>query len=93
MNKKRLEYSVLYCGDLHGDIFSLEQAIEKFEEVKLDVICFMGDYMDSRNKTDIEILYLLNNIIQYKKANPTKVILLLGNHIFGYFKYFSYIVV
>ncbi len=87
------EVSALYCGDLHGNLFAFEQAVETFEKEKLDVLCFMGDYVDSKHATDTEILHLLKGVIEYKTANPAKVILLTGNHIFGYIKYFSYIVV
>lgn len=73
------EYSVMYCGDLHGDIYSLEQAIEKFEESKVDKLCFIGDYLDGPH-TDTENIHLLKEVIRYKIQNPTKVILLLGNH-------------
>lgn len=70
----------MYVGDLHGRIHSFELAIEKFEKEKLDKLVLMGDYMDSHDATDTELLYLLEQIINYKKENPHKVILLLGNH-------------
>lgn len=70
----------MYVGDLHGRIRSFELAIEKFEKEGLDMLVFMGDYVDSYNLTNTEILYLLDQVIRYKKENPNKVICLLGNH-------------
>jgi len=77
---KNLQFSALHVGDLHGRIYHFERAIEMFERDKLDKIVFMGDYVDSFNCTNIEIKYLLEQVISYKKKNPNKVICLLGNH-------------
>ena len=49
-----------------------------FEEY--DKIIFVGDYCDSFNKTNEEILTNLKDIILFAKAYPEMVILLLGNH-------------
>lgn len=75
-----IQYSSMYVGDLHGRIHSFELAIEKFEKEKLDKLIFMGDYMDSYDATDTELVYLLEQIINYKKEHPYNVVSLLGNH-------------
>lgn len=81
---KYLEFSAIYVGDLHGRIYAFEKAVEQFEQEKLDKLVFMGDYVDSIDYTSLEIKYLLKQVIQYKKENPEKVILLLGNHDWQY---------
>lgn len=79
-----LEYSAIHIGDLHGRIDALESAIETFEKEKVDKLVFMGDYVDSYDVTDTEILYVLDQVIRYKRENPNKVICLLGNHDISY---------
>lgn len=62
-------------GDSHG--------LDYWNQIKLELydrIIFMGDYVDSFNIKDEDILNNLLNIIQFKKDNPGKVILLTGNH-------------
>jgi hypothetical protein len=70
----------MYVGDLHGRIWAFEEAIEKFEKENLEKLVLMGDYVDSYDVTDIEIVHLLKQVISYKQSNPEKVICLLGNH-------------
>lgn len=79
----------MYVGDIHGELYLLENAIEEFELKKYDKLIFIGDYVDSHDCTDVEILHLLNQLIEYKKANPTKVFLLLGNHDWQYYHLFN----
>ena len=50
------------------------------EEKEYDKIIFMGDYVDSFFLPDINIEQNLEDIIQFKKDNYEKVVLLLGNH-------------
>ena len=76
----QVEYDSLYVGDLHGDIYAFEKAVEKFEQLGLEKLVLMGDYVDHWERLDVEIVHLLNTIIQYKTNNPSKVILLIGNH-------------
>lgn len=78
MNK--LQYSAIYVGDLHGKIWAFEEAVKKFEDENLEKLVLLGDYVDSYDCTDVEIVHLLNQIIDYKKANKKKVVCLLGNH-------------
>ena len=51
---------------------------------RFDKVVFLGDYVDSYDKTNEEILTNLKNIIDLKKQYPNDVILLLGNHDFAY---------
>lgn len=57
----------------------------------VDKIVFLGDYVDAFDKTDEEITTNLLNVIEFKKSQPEKVELLLGNHdiqyIYGYSQY------
>jgi len=66
---------VLICGDIHGRTNWQEWIKESY-----DKIIFLGDYVDHWTYTNVEILDNLKNIIQFKKDNLDKVILLLGNH-------------
>lgn len=67
---------ILAIGDLHGkNVWKLIADPEKF-----DKIVFVGDYMDSWDKADEEMTTNLLDLIEFKKANMDKVVLLLGNH-------------
>jgi predicted phosphodiesterase len=79
----------MYVGDIHGEIYLVENAIEKFEEEKYDKLIFIGDYVDSYDCTDVEIVHCLKEVINYKKANPKNVFLLLGNHDWQYYYIFE----
>lgn len=74
-------------GDLHGSIHSLMRDLLKLHDLgyldttfkikKQDVrIIFLGDYID-RGIYGVEVMY---TIARLKKANPTQVILIRGNH-------------
>lgn len=72
----------IYIGDIHGRN-DWKQIIN--QEKTFDKVVFVGDYFDS---FDISIKDQINNfkdIIQYKKDNWDKVVLLLGNHDYSYF--------
>ena len=65
--------TIVPIGDLHGR--------NTWKEVpNADIHVFIGDYTDSFHKTDKEIMDNLLDVIEFKKANPDKVILLWGNH-------------
>ena len=65
----------LFIGDVHGrDLW--KQAIES----EHDRVVFVGDYFDSYDIPFSIQQYNFNEIIQFKRANPNKVTLLLGNH-------------
>ena len=67
----------LILGDIHGrtcwkDIIDCE---------KPDLTVFLGDYVTSHENIDSHIqLNNCNEILEYKESNPSKVILLRGNH-------------
>jgi len=63
------------CGDLHGsDIW------KNINPNNYDKIIFIGDYVDSFTVSNIIMKHNLLDIIQFKKDNMDKVILLIGNH-------------
>jgi predicted MPP superfamily phosphohydrolase len=67
-------------SDLHG-----RSIWKKFiEDTTVDLWVFVGDFVDSFNISPIEILHNLKEIIEFKKANMDKVILLWGNHDWQY---------
>ena len=69
---------ILVIGDIHGrDIW---KDIVKKEEKNVDRIIFIGDYFDTPVVSPGKILKNFIEIIDYKKANKEKVVLLLGNH-------------
>lgn len=48
--------------------------------LKLEKIIFLGDYCDSYDKSNEEILNNLKHIVYFAKSYPDLVVLLLGNH-------------
>ena len=72
----------IIVGDIHGktvwkDIINQEKTFDKF--------IFIGDYVDSFDGIDGNTqAENLADIIQFKKDNPNKVILLIGNHDYHY---------
>ena len=79
------EIKLLAIGDLHGK--SCWQVID-FSEY--DKVIFMGDYVDSTNHSDEEILDNLKAVLAVKEQFPEKVVLLLGNHDIQYLYYPEY---
>lgn len=49
---------------------------------KVDKVVFLGDYFDPYNEPDLEDdpISMMQNVIDLKKNEPNKYILLLGNH-------------
>lgn len=68
-------------GDLHGRD-TWKKIVEG--EKDADTIVFIGDYLDAWNISPGQQLTNLTEILEYKKANPEKVVLLMGNHDFQY---------
>lgn len=69
---------IIAIGDLHGNQ-NWTKVIEK--EKDFDKIIFVGDYLDTKfGYKPIEQKQNLEKLIQYKKDNFNKVILLYGNH-------------
>lgn len=75
---------VICVGDIHGrDIW---KQIVKVEE-DFDKFLFIGDYFDSRDGIDASTqIQNFKEILEFKKSNPDKVFLLIGNHDFHYLK-------
>ncbi len=74
---------ILIIPDVHGRTF-WKRPLEKYIK-KVDKIVFLGDYCDPYMDEGIEyewqnVIENFNKIIELKKQNPEKIILLLGNH-------------
>jgi predicted phosphohydrolase len=75
---------IVALGDTHGrDIW---KTIVKVEE-DFDKFIFIGDYFDTREDIDVSVqIQNFKEILEFKKANPDKVFLLIGNHDYHYLK-------
>lgn len=67
----------LCIGDIHGRTNWKEAA---YQVDDFDKLVFVGDLCDSFDKSDVEILHNLKEIIKFKKKYPNKVVLCHGNH-------------
>jgi len=68
---------IISVGDLHGrDVAEDARGLIG----QCDKMIFMGDYVDSFEHTDQQILDCLRTVIDLKKEYPEKVVLLWGNH-------------
>jgi predicted phosphodiesterase len=72
---------IIIIGDIHG--------LDKWQwivanEITCDKIVFVGDYFDSLTLSATQQKHNFKNIVEFKKTNPDKVILLFGNHDFHY---------
>ena len=65
--------------DVHGTHF-WEDAVKE----SADHIVFVGDYVDSWDNRQPDQMKNLQNIFEFKKANPDKVTVLMGNHDLSY---------
>lgn len=87
---------ILTIGDVHGCKNWLKFADCKILsevpnlETDFDYYVFVGDYTDSFELTNVEILDTLKKIVQFKLNYPDKVILLLGNHDLSYWYSIKY---
>jgi hypothetical protein len=68
---------IIEIPDLHGS--NIWEDILPFVD-QYDKIIFLGDYMDSYDYSDQEIADNFLKILDFKRSNPEKVILILGNH-------------
>lgn len=66
---------IITISDIHGRDCWLRVNVEQFDRV-----IFLGDYTDSYEFSDTDILENLQRIVQLKQAHPEKVVLLIGNH-------------
>lgn len=71
-------FKTLVCGDLHTKFNILE--LVKRNADKFDRIIFLGDYVDDWNAPAEASYNLLSALVEWKKQEPDKVILLWGNH-------------
>jgi hypothetical protein len=62
-------------GDIHG-----KDVWKQIDITLYDKVIFVGDYVDDFDISNEQMVRNLSEIIQLKKGNPEKVILLLGNH-------------
>lgn len=92
---------ILNIGDVHGRndwkraIFGSVQEYDTWRSavdsgldaatIPYDKVIFVGDYVDSFDLTNVEILHNLNEIIHLKMTLGDKVVLLWGNHDIQYF--------
>lgn len=72
---------VRVIGDIHGESWWKELANDID---KIDLCIFLGDYVDSYTVSNEDMINNLLDIIQFKKDNSDKVILLYGNHEWNY---------
>lgn len=79
---KNKKLRCIAIGDLHG-----KEVWKNIDPSKYDRIIFLGDYVDAFVCPDVIMLKNLREIVEFKKANPEKVILLLGNHDLQYLEW------
>ena len=72
---------ILIIPDVHGRSFWKEAVEQHMDEC--DKVIFLGDYVDPYEDEHItrkQAIATLDEIISFKRENPDKVVLLLGNH-------------
>jgi hypothetical protein len=74
---------IVIIGDLHGNPI-WKNIVEKYRNQDV-LFIFLGDYFDSRIYNTLEQIYNFNELIEFKKSNLDRVILLIGNHDWEYF--------
>lgn len=78
---------IIVLGDIHGR--SCWKEI--LQQNAFDQVVFMGDYFDSKEGIAPEQqAENFREILTYRRENPGKVILLIGNHDFHYFRFVSH---
>lgn len=70
--------------DVHGNP-KWKNWVTTFILEGVDEIVFLGDYVDSYNYEDDEILSNLHEILDFKKGSPVNTTLLMGNHDIQYY--------
>jgi hypothetical protein len=73
---------ILAIGDVHG-----RTKWEALQKEEADKIVFVGDYFDSFDITQVEQIVNFEKIIEWKRREPNKVELLMGNHDYHYLLY------
>lgn len=75
---------IIVFGDIHGRP-CWKEVVHKYSA---DLYIFLGDYFTSRDGYDVQAqIDNWNEILDFKKQNPNKVILLRGNHCMEALKY------
>ena len=72
---------LLLLPDIHGRPFWKKAVEENLD--KVDKVIFLGDYLDSypyENITRKDAIRNFQEILDFKRGSPEKIILLLGNH-------------
>ena len=69
--------TTLIIGDLHGNIEVIQAAIE---QKTTDKVLFIGDYLDSYNRSVEDQVNGLRLVLDACEAEPTVYTGLLGNH-------------
>lgn len=81
--KKPKTMHIVAIGDVHG-----RDAWKEIKGTEADQIIFIGDYVDPhRPIPDLEVIQNLEEIIAFRKSQPERVTLLLGNHDAQYLHY------
>ena len=70
---------ITVIGDGHG-----RASWKSVDPNSCDKIVFLGDFVDSFDVNNTVMINNLLDIIEFKKSNHDKVILLYGNHIYLY---------
>lgn len=71
---------IIAVGDIHA-----RRYWEQLKTHQFDRMVFIGDYFDTLDPIPYEVqIENFNNIIDFKRANPDKVTVLLGNHDYHY---------
>ena len=71
---------VLVCGDIHCRVDELTAAFNKFLREKYDKIIFLGDYWDSFDRSNNDMIRVANMLLSMKRQYKDQMILLIGNH-------------
>lgn len=75
---------IIVIGDIHGRDY-WRNIIQQNPDY--DLVIFIGDYLDSFKYNTEHQINNFHEILVFKKSNPDKVVLLLGNHDYHYLKF------
>lgn len=81
---------ILVVPDVHGRREQVDQAYKMLKEGDCSKVIFLGDFCDSFDASNTDILYCVIVAMAMKRTHPDNVVLLYGNHDFQYaFKEFA----
>lgn len=75
---------LLAIGDVHG-LDTWKEIVAKHPDA--EKVIFIGDYVDSFDIKPLKQLSNLQDIIEFKRNQPERVVLLMGNHDYHYTNY------